>query len=132
VTTLENVQAAAPNVPIGEIRNQLARFLLRGDSVYRPVRTLSGGERFRVSLARLLFAEPPPQVLILDEPTNNLDIQSVDQLVEALNAYRGAVILVSHDDGFLARLDLDLVLSLDHDGSLTEMPSLPIGSPTGG
>ncbi|MDR6986498.1 ATPase subunit of ABC transporter with duplicated ATPase domains [Paenarthrobacter nitroguajacolicus] len=130
-TTLENVQAAAPRVPVGEIRNQLARFLLRGDSVYRPVGTLSGGERFRVSLAKLLFADPPPQVLILDEPTNNLDIQSVDQLVEALNAYRGAVILVSHDDGFLARLDLDLVLSLDRDGSLTELPSLPVGSRSG-
>ena len=122
-TTLENVQASAPSVPEGEIRNQLARFLLGGDSVYRPVHTLSGGERFRVSLARLLFADPPPQVLILDEPTNNLDIQSVDQLVEALNAYRGAVILVSHDDDFLDRLDLDLVLNLDHDGSLTELPS---------
>lgn len=122
-TTLENVQASAPSVPEGEIRNQLARFLLRGDSVYRPVHTLSGGERFTVSLARLLFADPPPQVLILDEPTNNLDIQSVDQLVEALNAYRGAVILVSHDDDFLDRLDLDLVLNLDHDGSLTELPS---------
>ncbi|GGV46937.1 ABC-F family ATP-binding cassette domain-containing protein [Paenarthrobacter nicotinovorans] len=122
-TTLENVQASAPSVPEGEIRNQLARFLLRGDSVYRPVHTLSGGERFRVSLARLLFADPPPQVLILDEPTNNLDIQSVDQLVEALNVYRGAVILVSHDDDFLDRLDLDLVLNLDHDGSLTELPS---------
>ena len=121
-STLENVQSAAPDVPAGEIRNQLARFLLRGDSVYRPVHTLSGGERFRVSLARLLFADPPPQVLILDEPTNNLDLQSVDQLVEALNAYRGAVILVSHDDAFLGRLDLDLVLRLDHDGSLTEMP----------
>ncbi|MFJ4207901.1 ABC-F family ATP-binding cassette domain-containing protein [Paenarthrobacter sp. NPDC089675] len=121
-TTLENVQAAAPEVPAGEIRTQLAQFLLRGDSVYRPVHTLSGGERFRVSLARLLFAAPPPQVLILDEPTNNLDLQSVDQLVEALNAYRGAVILVSHDDAFLGRLDLDRVLRLDHDGSLTEIP----------
>ena len=121
-TTLENVQAAAPGVPPGNIRNQLARFLLRGDSVNRPVRTLSGGERFRVSLARLLFSDPPSQVLILDEPTNNLDIHSVDQLVEALNAYRGAVILVSHDDGFLARLNLSLVLKLDRDGSLTELP----------
>lgn len=130
-TTLENVQAAAPGVPPGTVRNQLARFLLRGDSVNRPVRTLSGGERFRVSLARLLFADPPSQVLILDEPTNNLDIHSVDQLVEALNAYRGAVILVSHDDGFLARLNLSLVLKLDRDGSLTELPGLPGGVPEG-
>ena len=120
-TMLENVQEAAPTAPAGDIRNQLARFLLRGDSVNRPVHTLSGGERFRVSLARLLFADPPAQVLILDEPTNNLDIRSVDQLVEALTTYRGAVILVSHDDAFLSRLDLDLVLSLGHDGSLTEL-----------
>lgn len=124
-TMLENVQEAAPAVPAGDIRNQLARFLLRGDSVNRPVHTLSGGERFRVSLARLLFAAPPAQVLILDEPTNNLDTRSVDQLVEALSTYRGAVILVSHDDAFLGRLDLDLVLSLGHDGSLTELAALP-------
>jgi len=124
-TTLENVQDAAPEVPPGDIRNRLARFLLRGDSVNRPVRTLSGGERFRVSLARLLFADPPAQVLILDEPTNNLDISSVDQLVESLAEYRGAVIVVSHDDAFLGRLDLDLILSLDRDGSLTQLASLP-------
>jgi len=124
-TTLENIQDAAPEVPPGDIRNRLARFLLRGDSVNRPVRTLSGGERFRVSLARLLFADPPAQVLILDEPTNNLDISSVDQLVESLAEYRGAVIVVSHDDAFLGRLDLDLILSLDRDGSLTQLASLP-------
>ena len=124
-TTLENVQDAAPDVPAGDIRNQLARFLLRGDSVNRPVHTLSGGERFRVSLARLLFADPPPQVLILDEPTNNLDIRSVDQLVESLGAYGGAVIVVSHDDAFLDRLDLDFILGMGRDGSLTELASLP-------
>jgi ATPase subunit of ABC transporter with duplicated ATPase domains len=123
-TTLENVQDAAPDVPPGDIRNRLARFLLRGDSVNRPVHTLSGGERFRVSLARLLFADPPAQVLILDEPTNNLDIRSVDQLVESLQAYGGAVIVVSHDDAFLERLELDLILSMDRDGSLTQLGSL--------
>jgi ATPase subunit of ABC transporter with duplicated ATPase domains len=100
--------------------------------VNRPVRTLSGGERFRVSLATLLFADPPAQVLILDEPTNNLDIRSVDQLVEALAAYRGAVIVVSHDDAFLDRLDLDLILSLDRGGSLTQLASLPGTSLPGG
>ena len=69
----------------------------------RAVATLSGGERFRVALAQLLLAEPPPQLLVLDEPTNNLDIDTVDRFVEALAAYRGAVLIVSHDDAFLAR-----------------------------
>lgn len=76
-------------------------------------------------MARLLFADPPAQVLILDEPTNNLDTRSVDQLVEALATYCGAVLLVSHDDSFLSRLNLDVVLSLGHDGSLTELATLP-------
>lgn len=119
-SSVDNVRAAAPTVSPGEIRNRLARLLLRGDSVNRPVRSLSGGERFRVALARLLFADPVPQLLVLDEPTNNLDLQSVDQLVGALQNYRGAVIVVSHDDSFLARLGLDRVLVLCADGSLSE------------
>lgn len=106
-TVLDTVRVAAPAAGPERIRGQLARFLLRGDSVYRPVGSLSGGERFRVALARLLLADPPPQLVILDEPTNNLDITSVDQLVEALRGYRGALIVVSHDDDFLGRLQLD-------------------------
>ena len=120
VSALVNVGAAAPHSTPGEIRNQLARLLVRGDSVDRPVATLSGGERFRVSLARLLLADPPAQLLVLDEPTNNLDVRSVEQLVEALNSYRGALIIVSHDDGFLARAELDVVIELDADGGLHE------------
>ncbi|MET0886461.1 MAG: ABC-F family ATP-binding cassette domain-containing protein [Mycetocola sp.] len=119
---LENLRAAAPTVAPGILRNRLARFLLRGDSVHRPVGSLSGGERFRVSLARLLFADPPAQLLVLDEPTNNLDLDSIGQLVEALRGYRGAVLLVSHDDAFLARLDLDAVWELDAAGALTAVP----------
>ncbi|MDN3310390.1 ABC-F family ATP-binding cassette domain-containing protein [Microbacterium oryzae] len=118
-TVLEAARAAAPHTPDRELRNRLARFLLRGATVDRPVRTLSGGERFRVALARLLLADPPPQLLILDEPTNNLDIDTAEQLLEALRAYRGAVLVVSHDEAFLARLAPDLVLEL-RDGALSE------------
>jgi ATPase subunit of ABC transporter with duplicated ATPase domains len=115
-TVLDTVRAAAPDAGPERIRGQLARFLLRGDNVYRPVGTLSGGERFRVALARLLLAEPPPQLVILDEPTNNLDLTSVEQLVDALRGYRGALIVVSHDDDFLARLGLDRVLTMTGPG----------------
>lgn len=120
-SVLENVREAASAVPVPELRNRLARFLIRGAAVERPVATLSGGERFRVALARLLLADPPPQLIVLDEPTNNLDLDTVDQLVEALAAYRGAVLIVSHDDAFLARLGIDLTLELGKDGTLTEL-----------
>ncbi|WP_377324656.1 ABC-F family ATP-binding cassette domain-containing protein [Pimelobacter simplex] len=121
---MANVRAVAPGVPDGTIRNQLARLLLRGSSVDRPVHSLSGGERFRVSLATLLLAEPPADLLVLDEPTNNLDITSVEQLVEALAGYRGALLVVSHDHAFLERLGLDLVVAIDDDGRLSRQSSL--------
>ena len=119
-TVLANVAAAAREVGTAELRNRLARFLIRGAAVDRPVATLSGGERFRVALARLLLADPPPQLLVFDEPTNNLDLDTVDRFVAALAAYRGAVLVVSHDDAFLARIGVDRVLELDRDGTLTE------------
>lgn len=119
-SVLENVRATASALPVGQIRNRLARFLIRGAAVERPVSSLSGGERFRVALARVLLADPPPQLIVLDEPTNNLDLDTVDQLVDALSTYRGAVLVVSHDDAFLGRLGIDLVLELGRDGHLTE------------
>nr|WP_166869685.1 ATP-binding cassette domain-containing protein [Salinibacterium sp. ZJ70] len=123
-SALNGVQEVARGVPTGEVRNQLARLLLRGDSVDRPVDSLSGGERFRVALARLLFADPPAQVLILDEPTNNLDIESVEQFAEALDAYRGALVVVSHDVPFLRRIGITTVLELTSDGRLDERRDL--------
>ena len=120
-SVLESMRTAAPGIGDVELRNRLARFLIRGDAALRPVAALSGGERFRLALARLLLADPPPQLLVLDEPTNNLDLDTVDQLVEALGAYRGAVLVVSHDDGFLARLGVSLHLELQRSGELTEV-----------
>ena len=115
---LEVIEAAAPGVPTGLLRDRLARFLIRGDAVSRPVGSLSGGERFRVALAALLLADPPAELLVLDEPTNNLDLTSVQQLVDALASYRGCLLVVSHDRGFLQRLDLDAELVLDAAGRL--------------
>lgn len=111
-SVLDTLRAVAPATEPSLLRTRLARFLLRGDAVHRTVGTLSGGERFRVALARLLLAEPPPELIMLDEPTNNLDIRSVEQLVEALRTYRGAVLVVSHDDDFLGRLELTRTLSM--------------------
>lgn len=105
-TVLTEVSRHAPSADDNTLRAQLARFLLDADTVTRPVRTLSGGERFRATLAALLLAEPAPQLLILDEPTNSLDLDSVDQLTAALRAYRGALLVASHDEPFLAELDL--------------------------
>ncbi|WP_170233464.1 ATP-binding cassette domain-containing protein [Ornithinimicrobium humiphilum] len=120
-TVLDLVRSAAPQAAPHEVRAGLARFLLRGDAVAQRVGTLSGGERFRVALARILLAEPPPQLLVLDEPTNNLDLASVEQLVSALQAYRGALLVVSHDDRFLDDLGLTRRLSLHRSGLVDEM-----------
>ncbi|MFP3787291.1 ATP-binding cassette domain-containing protein, partial [Burkholderia sp. SIMBA_024] len=69
LTVFENIAAAAPHVPEKELRNRLARFLIRGATADRSVGALSGGERFRVALATLLLADPAPQLVVLDEPT---------------------------------------------------------------
>lgn len=116
LTILESVRASAPATPVGELRALLARLLLRGEAVDRRVGDLSGGERFRVALAGLVLADPPHELLVLDEPTNSLDLGSIDALVDVLAGYRGGLLVVSHDEHFLERLGLDLRLVLDEDG----------------
>ena len=101
LTVVDNVRAAAPTALVNEVRASLARFLFRGNRADRMAGTLSGGERFRAVLAALLLAQPAPQLLLLDEPTNNLDMASVRQLSQALEGYRGAIIVASHDVPFL-------------------------------
>ncbi|MDH2426077.1 ATP-binding cassette domain-containing protein [Sphaerisporangium sp. TRM90804] len=96
-----NVARMAPGVTDQHIRSQLARFLFRGARAQQPAGTLSGGERFRAALAATMLAAPAPQLLMLDEPTNNLDLASVRQLTSALHSYEGALVIASHDLPFL-------------------------------
>ncbi|MEV7127958.1 ribosomal protection-like ABC-F family protein [Streptomyces sp. NPDC093260] len=118
-TVAENFAAYAPGRPEAERMTLLARFLFRGDRAHLPVGVLSGGERLRATLACVLCAEPAPHLLLLDEPTNNLDLVSVGQLESALNSYRGAFVVVSHDERFLREIGADRWLRLA-DGELTE------------
>lgn len=111
-TVLETVAETNKQATEQELRDQLARLLFRRDAVLKPVSALSGGERFRTALARILLSDPAPQLLILDEPTNNLDISSVDWLVSALNSYQGALLVVSHDEDFCERIGVTCALNL--------------------
>lgn len=102
-TVLEELRSSAPStVPDGELRGFLGRFLFTGDDVFKSVATLSGGEKGRLALARLIYSRV--NVLILDEPTNHLDIASCEALEDALNEYGGTIITVSHDRYFLDRI----------------------------
>jgi len=100
-TVAESLAAFAPSLTHTRRMHLLAQFLFRGDHIHLPVGALSGGERLRATLVCVLNAEPAPQLLLLDEPTNNLDLVSVGQLESALNSYRGALVVVSHDESFL-------------------------------
>ena len=112
LTLLQCVQRANPGVSEQHLRDQLARLLFRRESVHHKTGELSGGERFRAAVAQVLLADPVPQLLMLDEPTNNLDISSVDWLVQALEANTGALIVVSHDEDFCRRIRIDRTLAL--------------------
>ncbi|MFC0032750.1 ribosomal protection-like ABC-F family protein [Micromonospora chaiyaphumensis] len=121
-TVAENFAAYAPDRPQAERMNLLARFLFRGARAHLPVGVLSGGERLRATLACVLYAQPAPHLLLLDEPTNNLDLVSAGQLENALSAYRGAFVVVSHDERFLAEIGVQRWLRLDG-GLLREVPA---------
>ena len=98
-TIFQEIADTYPTLTETEIRNMLAAFLFTGDDVFKEISSLSGGERGRVSLAKLMLSEA--NFLILDEPTNHLDIASKEILEEALNSYTGTVFYVSHDRYFI-------------------------------
>jgi ATPase subunit of ABC transporter with duplicated ATPase domains len=128
LTVVENVARFAPAATNNRVRARLARFLFRGARADQKAATLSGGERFRAALAALMLAEPAPQLLMLDEPTNNLDMASVRQLTTALESYEGALIVASHDLPFLESIGITRWLLLE-DGELKEITPEAVGFP---
>ncbi|HEY1986134.1 MAG TPA: ABC-F family ATP-binding cassette domain-containing protein [Terracidiphilus sp.] len=102
VRMLDDISRAALKVPEQELRSLLGCFLFSGDDVFKPLGVLSGGERNRYALARILVS--PSNFLLLDEPTNHLDMRAKDVLLEAIAAFSGTVIFVSHDRYFIDRL----------------------------
>ncbi len=105
MTVVDNVLSRAPGVTPHEARQLLGQFQFRGAAADATAGTMSGGERFRASLATVLLARPEPQLLVLDEPTNNLDFESQAQLVQALEHYQGALLVVSHDEAFIEAVE---------------------------
>jgi ATP-binding cassette subfamily F protein 3 len=99
---LEFMEAEAPMALIPKVRDMLGAFLFRGDDVYKTVSVLSGGEKSRLALLRMLLK--PMNLLILDEPTNHLDLHSKDILLDTLKEFKGTIIFVSHDRAFMDAL----------------------------
>jgi ATPase subunit of ABC transporter with duplicated ATPase domains len=126
LSVVENAARFAPGATDNRIRARLAQFLFKGARADRTVGTLSGGERFRAALAALLLAEPAPRLLMLDEPTNSLDLASAQRLAAALDAYEGALVVARHDVPFLKSLGITRWLMLDGELRSITAGELPV------
>lgn len=123
-TVLEQLQIANPTATESDLRMRLAQVGLEAHKITTPSGLLSGGERLKGALACVLYADSPPQLLLLDEPTNHLDLMSVQALEIMLRGYKGALVVVSHDDVFLKNIELtDHVCATEH-GWRLQCPSL--------
>jgi ATPase subunit of ABC transporter with duplicated ATPase domains len=125
LTVWEQMQQDFPQEPIGALRALLGAFQFSGDEVEKKIRVLSGGERSRLVLARMLLH--PPNFLVLDEPTNHLDLATKDMLIEALRDFEGTMIFVSHDRSFLRGLGTR-VLELGGESGTDTKPVIYPGS----
>lgn len=110
-SVMENVMEQSRRDP-ALVRNQLARFQFMGETVNRQVCELSGGEKLKASLAKIFLSDPAAQLLILDEPTNNLDLDSLQVLERALLDFKGALLVVSHDEKFLQAVEVSYRIDL--------------------
>ncbi|TFW30763.1 ABC-F family ATP-binding cassette domain-containing protein [Massilia horti] len=112
---LEQIQAVNRTLTEGDLRMRLAQLGLDAQKIVAPSGALSGGERLKAALACVLYADPPAQLLLLDEPSNHLDLPSAQALEAMLRDYKGALIVVSHDDAFMDNLGLtDRLLAAEH------------------
>src|SRR5205807_7025910 len=102
LTVIEQLQNDFPQDNLGSLRTLAGAFQFSGDDIDKKIRALSGGERSRLAMARMLY--DPPNLLVLDEPTNHLDLATKEMLVEALKDFEGTMIFVSHDRMFLRGL----------------------------
>ncbi|MFM7578308.1 MAG: ATP-binding cassette domain-containing protein, partial [Microcystaceae cyanobacterium] len=101
-SVLDTIHDEVPDWKNEEVRTLLGRFLFSGETVYKPVKALSGGEKARLALAKMLLQ--PVNLLVLDEPTNHLDIPAKEMMEEALQHYEGTVLIVSHDRYFISQV----------------------------
>src|SRR5207253_3238622 len=114
---LWELRRVAPNADNGTLRSFLARFLFVGEDIEKKVRDLSGGEKGRLALAKLIYSQK--NVLVLDEPTNHLDIPAREALEAALDEFPGTIVVVSHDRYFLDKI-VTQIISFEPDGRVLE------------
>jgi ATPase subunit of ABC transporter with duplicated ATPase domains len=127
LTLIEQLQKDFPQDGLGALRSLAGAFQFSGDDVDKRIRALSGGEKSRLAMARMLYN--PPNFLVLDEPTNHLDLATKEMLVEALNDFEGTMIFVSHDRMFLRGLS-SRVLELGGESGTDRKPIVYPGSYT--